>query len=681
MSESIQPWLWWLSLMPIGAALTMLPLSTLLPRNFVGSLVVLVSASSLAVTLWLFAEELSLGAWSLMNTEGFRGHLFRALDFEGKEVFVAHPMLLLLGVALSLGGVLCLVEALRGWGGGERHERAPAGSGVLLGQLLLVGLGAVVVFARDLDLMLAAFVLSSWVGSALSFSARPRQKGLDTASRLFIWHRVGDASLALGFVGLASTFGDVEPVSLAGRVSQLNAWTRMEAGPWVGFPLEQTLKWCISFLGFGVLTRLPLFPVPPLAARVTGAPTTTIAHVHILGNYVLALVLLCKLSVLLYCVPDWMPGLAIWAMLSALIGGLSAASATSALRTDLFLLHAYAVVGVAAIALGQVGAAVLLTMHLALLAPIMAATTGAVIEALQGTTELFEMGGLARALPRTERVRTLAVLSVSFPAFLTFLIFERVLLEARVGPFRVGPWGLLLVFALFAIAFAAYRSMHLMLSGDSPRGPVPARLVEVTWWRSIGPLLTVLAVVALGCVTALPSAWLGAYYPGHQEPFAHFLWPSLRWMSPFPMADTGALVGEGLSVGGESRLHSAAGGVVIVALAYLWSFLLYRKGPSPLHQRLLAQPWLSRLARIWDGDTWVDQAFLRMSKATVVPLAQIFRTLMVHIVFGDVLTRWVTWIGAILRALLRVFHNGDLQRALTLWLLVLVWLLWSWGRT
>ena len=680
MSESVEPWLWWLTLVPIGIALAMLPVSTLLPRSVVGLAVVLAGAFTAALTAWLFLEELSLGAWSMMNTDGFRGHLFRALDLDGKEVLAAHPMTLLLGAALCMGGLLCVVEALRGWGGGERQERIPATSGVLLGQLLLVGLGAVVVFARQIDLMIAAFVLMSWVGSALSFSARPQQKGLDTAARLFIWHRVGDAALALGFIGFSSSFGELEPVALAANITQHDSWTRMPSGPWAGFPMGQTLKWCTGFLGFGIITRLPLFPLPPLAARVTGATTTTNAHVHILGSYVLALVLLCKLSALLYCVPEWMPALSIWAMGSALMGALSAATATSALRSDMFLLHAYAVAGVAAVGLGQVGAAVLITMHLALLAPVVASTTGAAIEALQGTTSLFEMGGLAKALPRSERARTLAVLSIGFPGFVTFLAFERVLLEARVGPFQIGAWGLLWVFALFAIAFAAYRSMHLMFAGPSPRGPVPARLVEVTWWRSLGPLCTMLAVVFLGCIAVLPSAWLNAYYPGHQEPFGHFLWPSLEWMSPFAMDETGAWRSEGVLVSENLRGQSAFGGGLVVLAAYVLSAFLYRKGPSSFHRLVTTQPWLQKSIRLWDGDSWVDQAFLRISKATVVPIAQVMRTVMVHIVFGDVLTRWTTWVGALLRACLRVFHNGDLQRSLTLWLLVLVWLLWSWGR-
>lgn len=680
MSESIEPWLWWLSLVPVGTALAVLPLSTLLPRTLVGVAAVSASVLAFALTAWLFWEELTLGAWSMMNTDGFRGHLFRALDLDGKDVFAAHPMTLLLGLALSLGGALCVVEALRGWGGGERQERIPATSGVLLGQLLLVGLGSIVVFARQIDLMIAAFVLSSWVGSALSFSARPQQKGLDTAARLFIWHRVGDAALALGFIGIASSFGELEPAALAAQIAQNDPWMRMETGPWAGFPQGQTLKWCIGFIAFGIVTRLPLFPLPPLAARVTGATTTTNAHVHILGSYVLALVILCKLSALLYCLPDWMPALAIWAMASSLMGALSAASATSALRSDMFLLHAYAVAGVAALGLGQVGAAVLIAMHLALLAPVFASTTGAAIEALQGTTNLFEMGGLAKALPRTERARTLAVLSIAFPAFLTFLAFERVLLEARVGPFRVGAWGLLFIFALFAIAFAAYRSMHLTFGGSSPRGPAPARLVEVTWWRSLGPLCSMLAVVLIGCIAVLPTAWLSAYYPGHQEPFGHYLWPSLDWLSPFAMAETGAWVQEGPSISPQDRRQSALGGVVVVGLAYVLSALLYRRGPSSFHERITGQYWVQKSVRLWDGDSWVDQAFLRISKATFVPIAQVLRALMVHIVFGDVLTRWTTWLGALLRAFLRIFHNGDLQRALTLWLLVLVWLLWSWGR-
>ena len=102
MSESIEPWLWWLSLVPVGTALAVLPLSTLLPRTLVGVAAVSASVFAFALTAWLFWEELTLGAWSMMNTDGFRGHLFRALDLDGKDVFAAHPMTLLLGLALSL---------------------------------------------------------------------------------------------------------------------------------------------------------------------------------------------------------------------------------------------------------------------------------------------------------------------------------------------------------------------------------------------------------------------------------------------------------------------------------------------------------------------------------------------------------------------------------------------------
>lgn len=683
MSETPFPILWLIPLAPLCVAALLLPLAAQLPRGFAAGAALLAWLVAVAAAGHALVTELELGHWELLTDSGFAGHLLVASAPFGGVELLGHPLTLLLAFAVVLGGGLALLDGVGAWGGGARRERSPASAAVLLGELLIVGLGAFAALAQSLAWTVAALVLASLASFAVLLSSRPGRDELDAAGRLFLLHRAGDAALVLALVILSTSFRSLDPIATGWAIGDVREWQRAASGPLAGFPAWQLVTTAALLLLAGAASRLSLLPLPLIARSASGAPASTLAVVHALGSFALGAVLLLRAAPVLVYLGPLLPGLAVVAAATALVSALSSVAERDVVHIDVRLLHAYAALAVTSLLLGQYSAAVLIVLHGALLAPLLAATTGAAVEALQGRTDVFDMGGLWRPLRRTDLVRALAVLSLAgIPGLAAFFALERTAFEAFAGPFSTTAALALLLATTFTLSLGAFRALHLVFSGDVVRGPAPARLVEVPAWRWLGPLVVALAVTVAGFILAAPRELVALLSPGeHQEPFLRFLEPSLRLSVPRPLDDNGTLAFGRRALSPSYRYALMASVGLLGLLGFVVSALLYRKGPSARHAKLAASPVVKALAVALGEGLWLERGYARVLDAVIVPVAQVARAVVFGVLGGALLQRPVLLVAAALRGALRLVHNGDVQRALAVALLFAALLLTLWGRS
>lgn len=673
--------LWIIPLAPLGVALLLFPVSRGLPRPFVVAVTLLAWLSSTAAACAALLRQLRHGGWDEMTTTGFRGARLVAHDPWGVVGLTADPLGALLAVGFAIAAGVVLISSVGAFGGGPRTTLRPLSGAQLLGLLLLFGLAELAALSTLLPALFAAAMLSSVVGWALMSSTDPKREQRDAAGNVFVLHRAGDAAWLLALVVVMTSFGVTDGALLAERSAGIDAWARIADGPFAGFPARVLFSATGALVLAGVASRVPLLPLPMLYRQATGLPGPALALVHGTGSFAIALVVLLRTT------PLWdrselvLAVALVLAASAAVISALAAATSRDVLRIDLHLLHALASLAVVAALVGQPTGATLLTLLVATLAPCLLASTGAVLEALHGRTDAFEMGGLWRALKISDRTRALATLSLSsLPPFATWLALERTLFEAADSRFSQPFVATVLVVTAGVMSFAGFRALHLVYSGDAPRSTPPANLVEAPLWRSLTPLLVSFAVLALAVVAALPSVLAGVALPGHQEALQRFLEPSWLSLAFEPLSDesTRRLSRRGLPLawryGGMALLGAAA------VLGYALSGALYRKGPTTSHAKLTKSGVPARTAALAESTLGLERVFLSWLPSFASQAARVFSAVVLAVLLEGLVTRSVALVGTLARALIRLLHNGDVQRALFFAVLVAALLMFAWGQ-
>lgn len=674
------PWL--IALAPLGVALLLAPFARLLPRSslVVATLIAWLS-STIAAGLTL-RRVLSEGGFRDLQVEGaFRGARLVALDLSWSPVLVADPLGALLSLAFALAAGVVFLNSMGAWGGGPRATPRPLSGGQLLVGLLLYGFLQVAALSASLTALLSAVMLASVTSFALLSSADPKREQRDGAGNVFVLQRVGDVAFVLALLLTLTSWGTGDLSALAKSSAELEPWTRMREGPFAGFPARVLFQATGLFVLVGVASRIPLLPLPMLYRQATGLPAPALALVHGLGSFALGLVVLLRTAPLWDRSELLVSVVTLLAAGSALVAALAASTSRDLLRIDLHFLHALAALAVVAALVGQMPAAALLLLTLVLVAPCLLAASGAVLEALAGRADPFAMGGLWRSLKLSDRTRAFSTLALSsLPPFALWLALERTLFESLDSRFAEPAVAALLVVTAAALTFAGFRALHLVYSGEQPRQPPPANLVEARWWRALPPLLVGLAAVAVPAVVALPPTLGGLLLPGYQELFERLLEPV--WLSlsfePLTGDSTRALARQGVPP--AWRYAGMALLALVGVVGYALSAALYRKGPTKWHQRLSASGVPERTAALAESTLALERVFLSWLPGVVMQAARVTRTVVLGVVLEGLITRSVLLAGALARTLIRRLHNGDVQRALLFGLLVAVAVLLAWGR-
>jgi NADH-quinone oxidoreductase subunit L len=390
------------------------------------------------------------------------------------------------------------------------------------------------------------------------------------AKKAFITNRVGDVSFMVAMFLAFATFGTLDIVGIIDGAGALP--------PTTAFALT------VLLLGGAVAksAQIPLYVWLPDAMV---GPTPVSALIHAATMVTAGVYLLVRMSPVVVISIDAMTLIAWIGALTALLAALIAIR-----QDDIKKILAYSTVsqlGFMFIGVG-VGAFREGIFHLvthAFFKGLLFLAAGSVMHAMANRTDVWQMGGLRKAMPITFWTSAVAWLAISgVPPFAGFFSKDQILTEAYLHGFGA-VWAIGLVTAALT-AFYMSRWFFLVFLG-APRHPVGVHPHESP--RSMTAPLVVLAV--LSAVGGL------ALNPVHDGPLYRFLGPSV--------ADAGAL---GLSPAGpltEAVLIPLAIVVALVGIGAAW--LAY--GRRDLSTGRLAEPVRGPLAELFERKFFVDELY------------------------------------------------------------------------
>ncbi len=640
----------------------------------VGEIVGRLSAALLALAAWLaggailvltLGDCLAFGSWEKVAEGGWLG---ATLISAGPVSLVGDPMTLLLAAGVHLSAGALLLASGRAWGGGHRRENAPTTAPQLGGALLVVGFVETQALAASWADAFGLCSLAAAAGTLLLLTSRGTLDGLTGAGRLFIVHRIGDVGLLFAAALLLASFGELDPNTvLRGALDTPPQWRAHAALE--GYPVT----WIYGGVGIGLLvgigTRVSLFPFLGLMRHTHAAPAALLGTSHGIAFAASGVILALKTTALFPLAPQLAHVAAIFAAGSALVLAASALATDDGVLSGLRLLYGLAAVCVAVVLDGQPPTALLGAMMLLLAIPVVVLPMGACVEAMQGQTALSAMGGLYKALRKSDAVLSLGVVAlVGVPGFVGFFFFERAVWGALVAA-RGNPTG-----AIFEVLFVAlfslglWRIAHLAFSGDAPRAPAPAVLVEASWRRVLLPALITLALASGGLLVLIPEEVAGLLIADYFVPYDAFAWPAMR-----PLFATMTTVAGPLALMlPDSGRWVVMGAVALAALGgYVLSFGLFRRGGRPALRAQLSSPALEKLAAWLDGGASVQALTDRLFSVPISQAGRVTNDLLMPFFIDGPLSRLPGLAAGIVQTALRLVHSGDVQRALAILVLAL----------
>lgn len=337
------------------------------------------------------------------------------------------------------------------------------------------------------------------------------------ANQFLIYNGIGSAIMLLAFVMLVNTAGfRIEQVAgglqyiysgsyevIAANLADKAAWVNLSPelmGALNPFYMSNAMQWTLFimlFVAFGI--KLPIFPFHTWMLKVheEAAPPVVMLHSGILlkmGAYGLL-----KFGILLFPLQarDWAVVLAVLGLINLLYGAVLAFR-----QTEFRLVLAYSsishmgivLLGIAAFnELGLQGAMVQLVSH-GLISALLFFIVGSIYERT-GTTELSELGGLARSMPfMSGMLLTGGLASLGLPGLSGFVgellsllgLFESMKWLAAIGVIGIILAAVYMLRAVLKITFGPQSDRHTALKD--------ARLIEAL------PMIVLLAfIVLIGC--------------------------------------------------------------------------------------------------------------------------------------------------------------------------------------
>jgi NADH:ubiquinone oxidoreductase subunit 5 (subunit L)/multisubunit Na+/H+ antiporter MnhA subunit len=688
MIELVDDALTWVFAAPLVASLALFALARA-PLLWVRLLVGLAAqGTALGLAVLLGATVLARGGYALFDVDGWVGARIRGVDPTGFVASVLTPSQVPILVAIELAGLLALgllahraspLPSAFSFGGGRAagaDRDSAASSAPSAAVLFAVAMCALVVVAHRTEVMCAAFSLSGVAGFALLVCFHPSRPEVEGAVRAFILHRVGDVLLLVAcFVIGASAFpgpgGAFDLELLASTAMNIAPWQRAVAGPFLGFAAREIWIIVAALIALAAATRLVGIP---FARDAVGAPAALLGLAHGVCFVGAGLILLLRATPALWLAPEVLALLAIGAAATALVTAVLAVSSRDVARIDVLLLGGFASVAAIAAAAADPATLVLGIVFLILVSVPLCAASGAIIE-VTGRVDPHSLGGLERAMPRTHTTRLLAAGALFGPAFTGAAVAAHVTSGALGAPWLDDAAAVLVVIALFMLALAAFRPLHLVFTGQEPKEPLPKRAADPAPRRTIPALITALPLLGLGLAHLPPIfvSWL-PNVSTYRSPLMVLLAPERELLLPL---HAHVLPSTGSS--GTSPLASVLFACGALALGWFTSTLVYRGGVGRLQQALVggrrARAVVTMIAGVAGGENQVvrgmGEGAIRLSRMIAVNLAPG--------VLDTLLRRLPSLLAFVVGFVVRLIANGSAQRGIVVAILVLVALLWRGG--
>jgi NADH-quinone oxidoreductase subunit L len=408
----------------------------------------------------------------------------------------------------------------------------------------------------------------------------------EAAQKAFVVNRVGDACFLLGSFLLLRLFGTLDLSEIAGaNFHQLSA----RAG-------ELTLAALLLFGGAcGKSAQFPLFVWLPDAMA---GPTPVSALIHAATMVTAGVYLVLRLNPLFAAVPSVLFVIGVVGALTALIGASSAL-----LQRDIKKVLAYSTVSqlgymFLGLSAGAWSAALFHLVTHAFFKGLLFLGSGSVIHGMHDEQDMYKMGGLRRAMPRTFATFVAGAAALSgLPLLSGFFSKDEILARNfGMGGFHLLLWGVGLASAALT-AFYTWRMVALTFFG-APRYDEHAVHPHESPAVMTVPLVVLAVLAVLGGVLNLP----------HVLPLAGAL---EHWLEPVTRAGdellwSGAHGGEAPHLAaGTEWLLLGLGAAVALFFAHR-GFHGFEAGPERDQALRNGQP---EVARFLEGAWQIDRAF------------------------------------------------------------------------
>lgn len=300
----------------------------------------------------------------------------------------------------------------------------------------------------------------------------------NAATKAFMVNRIGDFGFLLGILSALHLFGTT-------NISEITSQ-----------PIDSaSLTLLTSLLLCGAIAKSAQLPLHVWLPDAMEGPTPVSALIHAATMVTAGVYLIARLHDLYIAAPDVLMWIGIIGGSTALFASLAALN-----QTDLKRVLAYSTIsqlGLMFLACG-IGAFYAAMFHLtthAFIKALLFLTAGNVIHGLHGTTEMDEMGGLSKEMPKTNWLFLIGVLALSgIPPFAAFFSKD-LILEAE---YELGYQALFIAAVITSILTAFYltRAYFLAFKGEAKQKAHEA------------PYIMLIPVAALG-ILAISGGFLG----------------------------------------------------------------------------------------------------------------------------------------------------------------------------
>jgi NADH:ubiquinone oxidoreductase subunit 5 (subunit L)/multisubunit Na+/H+ antiporter MnhA subunit len=662
-------------LAPLGAALVLFALARapwLWPRVVVG---VAVELGALAFSFWLLRKILVRGGFAFVDIDGWAGARVDGVDPLGLVACTLTPGTAPLLVAVHVAGALAVWLI-------APHALKSKSTGPLAAALAAVSACALLVVAKSALTMCAAFSLASIAGFALLVAFHPQRTDVEGAVRAFLLHRAGDAVL-LGAMFLAgAALGPATHVGVGVDAGALADLARFAAsavatdpdavaagGPLAGMSAANVWLLVGALVVGAASSRLAFGPLLPLVRDAVGAPGAAVGFAHGACFFGAGLVLLLRMTPVLWLAPPALVVLAWCAAVGAVISALFALAGRDLLRIDVHLVSGAAAVAAFAFACADLGTGALGTaVVIAASVPLFAAAH-VVIDAT-GRTDPHVLGGLEKLLPRTHTTTLFATLAFFGPLTGAF-VAAHAIAAALFAPW-IGPRPAIVLCVAFAlIALAAFRPLHLVFTGKTQREPLANSVVEPRRWLTFPGVALTFVLVGVG-VAHFPVGVLAVM---HSIAGMNVSYDSPVWALFVPERKE-LFTLRGHMLGPLSS--PALGPVAVSALAFsalftgwLASTLLYRNGPRALHKLLFGRARAQKVVAVVAGVAGRESQVAKNVGENAARLSRLIATNLAPGFLDTLLRRIPTLVAMIAGFVVRFVANGSVQRGLVVALIVL----------
>lgn len=473
--------------------------------------------------------------------------------------------------------------------------------------------------------------------------------------KAFVVNRIGDLGLVCAML-LLMRYG--HDLSFAG-ITQ--AATSGALSPWLATAITLLLVLGVT----GKSAQIPLYVWLPDAMA---GPTPVSALIHAATMVTAGIYLMIRTQALLALAPITTTILACIAALSALL-----AASIATVQTDIKKVLAYSTVSqlgymLLAVAVGAYSAAMLHVVTHAFFKACLFLGAGSVIHGLHGEQDMRQMGGLKKRMPVTFWTMCISTLAITgMPAFSGFVSKEAILTNvfnaqyATANPLLavLAPtlWGVGLLTAGLT-AFYMWRLFFLTFFSGGTRMPNAASIHESGWSMCVP-----LCVLAFGALIGGGLAWPELF--GGHDCLGQFLGQSTILKTAHA---------EDLAT--EWILMAVTTGIAVLGCAI--AYFLYAKRMHPLTRQIASGgPWRG----VYDAllnKCYIDELYHGL---IVVPWRWFSRVVLFEVLerrIFDGVVQGIAWMVRSVGFLGQLFHSGNIQRYLAIFVLALGVLLYGW---